>query len=283
VGTEKMYGQTFTVADDFYCSAVSFHATSDSKSYGATQQLQLTLLADTDADGIPDTSIGGPYSTGFPSIDGSKPWKQLKLSTPVFMQGGTVYGFVYTLPGPITNNLRVANSKTGGYADGKAINTDYTAGNFPNPLPPALNSVRDIAFTVQAAASAELYQHWAAGYSVAGSAGYADNPDGDTLVNLVEYGLGGAPDNPNDPPEIFPVFSRMGASMEYIYRRRTDAAARGLAYGLELNTNLVSGTWTTNGYSESGFGDLGNGFESVTNQVPTIQTNQFIRLRLSIQ
>jgi hypothetical protein len=54
-----------------------------------------------------------------------------------------------------------------------------------------------------------------------------------------------------------------------------------LSYYLELNTNLVFGTWSTNGYTEVGGNDLGSGFEIVTNQVPTTETNQFIRLRIS--
>jgi len=70
--------------------------------------------------------------------------------------------------------------------------------------------------------------------------------------------------------------------LEYSYRRRTDAAARGLDYSLELNTNLVSGVWSTNGYAETGTAPLETGFEAVTNQVPTTEMNRFIRLRISV-
>jgi hypothetical protein len=51
-----------------------------------------------------------------------------------------------------------------------------------------------------------------------------------------------------------------------------------LSYYLELNTNLVSGTWSTNGYTEVGGNDLGSGFEIVTNQVPTTETNHIYLL-----
>jgi len=155
--------------------------------------------------------------------------------------------------------------------------------SFPGSLPPALNSTRDIAFTIQAATAGELYAAWAAGYAIAGNDGYADNPDADALDNLAEYGLGGAPDNPNDPASIDPVLGDPGAgTIDYIYRRRTDAAARGLDYYLELNTNLVVGSWSTNGYSETGTMPLETGFEAVTNQIPTTEANRFIRLRILI-
>ena len=282
---ERMYGQTFKAAADFNLAAISFHATSVTKTYGTNQVLELALLVDTTSNDVPDTLIGDVLSVAFSSIDGSRPWKRLALQNPVPMQGNKTYGFVYTLIGPISDNQRVANSKTGGYADGKAINTDYPAGSFPGSLPPALSSPRDIAFTIQSASAAEIYATWTAGYSISGNDGYDDNPDGDALENLAEYGLGGSPTN-HDAFAILPRFgNKLGggsASMEYIYRRRTDRVARGLDYYLELCTDLVSNDWNTNGYAEAGFAPLETGFEAVTNQILTTETNQFIRLRISI-
>ena len=82
-----------------------------------------------------------------------------------------------------------------------------------------------------------------------------------------------------DSPSIAPVFE----NLEYIYRRRTDREARGLNYSLELGTNLVSGVWSTNGYTESGTAPLEPGFEAVTNRIPATEPNQFIRLKVSIE
>ena len=106
------------------------------------------------------------------------------------------------------------------------------------------------------------------------------------MNNMVEYGLGGNPTN-NDAAAVLPtsgIVADGGTNwLEYVYRRRTDAPARELNYWLELNTNLVSGAWNTNGYIEVDSAPLETGFEAVTNHIPTAsETNRFIRLRISI-
>ncbi|VGO16317.1 hypothetical protein PDESU_04908 [Pontiella desulfatans] len=279
VSNENMYGQTFIAAQDFALSAVSFRTASDTKSYGTNQVIALALLEDTNSNNVPDTLMGSVFETYFQAIDGSKPWKKLSLVQPVFMERGRTYAFVYTLIGPISNNLRASTDNTGsGYAGGSPINTTYTAGAFPNPLPPSLSG-RDLIFTVQAASGAALYQNWASGYPISEENGYGDDPDNDAFDNLSEYALGGNPSEPVDSPSITPAFE----NLEYIYRRRTDREARGLGYLLELNTNLITGIWGTNGYTESGTAPLESGFEAVTNQIPTAVSNQFIRLRISTE
>ena len=277
VGDAQMYGQTFKSASAFNLSAISFHATSDTKTYGTNQILQLSILEDTDANDIPDTITGGVFSVEFPAIDGSRPWKTMRLANAIPLEGNKAYGFVYTLIGPITNNLRVSNQNPGTYADGKGINTTYTVGTFPGTLPVSLNSARDIAFVIQSDAEGDtLYGDWIAGYSVSGSDGMGDNPDGDKIDNLAEYGLGGVPDVFDNGP--VPTFE----NLKYVYRRRTDAVARGLTYALEECTNLISNDWNTVTNPPTGSAPLESGFESVTNTIPTTETNQFIRLRISI-
>ncbi len=278
IGNEKMYGQSFVAPDDFALSAVSFHATGDTKDFGDSQMLQLSILEDTDSNNVPDTAISGELSVLFTSITGSTPWKKLTLVDPLMLESNKAYAFVYTLTGPISELFRVSTDNANGYTIGKGISTDYTAGDFPNPLPPALNSPRDIAFTVQRASAQSLYSSWANDYAISGHDGYVDNPDGDTLKNLAEYGLGGSPDNPNDAPGIVPTFD----NLEYVYRRRTDAAARGLTYTLEECTNLVSNDWNSFINPPTGVGALEAGFEAVTNQIPTTGPSQFMRLRISL-
>ena len=131
------------------------------------------------------------------------------------------------------------------------------------------------------------YESWGLEYGLTGSeTNYLAHSDADGLNQLLEYGLGGNPTN-NDASSILPMFGESSgggsASMEYIYRRRTDWEVRELNYWLELNTNLVSGTWNTNGYTEVGAGPLEPGFEAVTNRISTeSETNRFIRLRIRI-
>ena len=130
----------------------------------------------------------------------------------------------------------------------------------------------------------DYFAGWASGYSLGGQSGLLDNPDGDALNNLAEYAFGGAPDNPADAAGLLPVsgIESGGGSnwMEYVYRRRTDAATRGLSYTLEECSNLVSGAWSAILTAPSGTAPLEAGFEAVTHQIPATEANQFIRLRI---
>lgn len=131
------------------------------------------------------------------------------------------------------------------------------------------------------------YEMWASGYGLFGrDAEVSANPDSDAMPNLIEYGLGGNPTNDLDPG-VLPCFGRMDTdgtnAFEYVYRRRRDAAARGLTYFLELNPDLVAGTWTNDGYSVVGTGAINTDFEAVTNRVPAeALLHQFIRLKIRL-
>jgi hypothetical protein len=128
---------------------------------------------------------------------------------------------------------------------------------------------------------------WAGTFDIAGASGYADNPDGDALLNLAEYGYGGAPDDPNDPEWVLP---RLGLSnggapnrVDYIFRRRTDAVARGLTHTAEQSFDLRSDDWITVDGPVLGTAPLEAGFEAVTNRLETSEPNRFIRQRISIE
>jgi hypothetical protein len=98
------------------------------------------------------------------------------------------------------------------------------------------------------------------------------DPDNNGLNNLFEYSVG-----------KIPTHGVEGTSFEYIYRRRRDAAARGLSYELELSANLVSNAWTSSGFIEAGTDVIDADFETVTNTIPTLgKTNQFIRLNIEL-
>ncbi|VGO23115.1 hypothetical protein SCARR_05218 [Pontiella sulfatireligans] len=128
------------------------------------------------------------------------------------------------------------------------------------------------------------YNTWAGDYLLSGSnALWSADPDQDGFDNLSEYGLGGNPVNGFNP-EIVPAFQILTSSgqAEYIYRQRSDPAAYGLTYYLELNTNLTTQSWTTNGYTLIGGSQDIGGFRTVTNQVPT-GGNSSLFIRLQIQ
>jgi hypothetical protein len=106
----------------------------------------------------------------------------------------------------------------------------------------------DGTFTVAGIPKALYYDTWAGEHGHSGPvADRAANPNGDSLANLYEYGLGGNPKNTNMAAVLPVMHIRSGSDssnrMEYVYRRRTDYVARGLTYYLETNTNLVDGVW----------------------------------------
>jgi acetyl esterase/lipase len=120
----------------------------------------------------------------------------------------------------------------------------------------------------------EGYDLWAHGYGI--GAGTNDF-DFDGLKNLYEYGVGGNPTNALDRGTL-PIFTRSGSVLLYRHPRRSDDPA--LIYTLETTTNLVAGTWTSEGYTVSGTNVTGGTFNFVTNEVDTAASEKFIRLKI---
>ena len=127
---------------------------------------------------------------------------------------------------------------------------------------------------------------WNEEYALSGvAAGHYADPDADGLNNLTEYVLGADPTNAASGADLLPegrMVSDAGTWIEYVYRRRKDAAARDLSYRLEVVEDLQSGTWTTNQSTETGTADVDADFESVTNRIAATPTNRFVRLRATI-
>jgi hypothetical protein len=127
------------------------------------------------------------------------------------------------------------------------------------------------------------YLAWLGDHGLSGSNAWesADlEPDG--VNNWMEYAQGGNPTN-SDAIAILPTFEMepSATGMDYVYRRRTDYAARGLGYAVEVTTNLVGGIWQTNNTFVAGIGSLEPGFEAVTNRLPVAdEPQQFLRLRV---
>lgn len=127
------------------------------------------------------------------------------------------------------------------------------------------------------------YDAWAGGSGlVAGvNDGYADDVEPDGMNNLLEYALGGNP-LVDDAALMLPGYALDGSYLNYVYRRRLDAAARGLTYGVLVTTDLVDGVWI-NGTVEAGTEAIDFEFESVTNRVSTdVEAQQFMQLEVGI-
>ncbi|QBG46738.1 hypothetical protein EGM51_04750 [Verrucomicrobia bacterium S94] len=111
------------------------------------------------------------------------------------------------------------------------------------------------------------------------SGGVLDDDDSDGIVNLHEYAFGGNPSDAGDAG-ILPVYvvdnQAESNVFKYVYVRLTDPDS-GIIYRLEVSDSLSSTNWADTGYTVS-VGTESNGFESVTNSIPMVGTNQFIRL-----
>ena len=131
-----------------------------------------------------------------------------------------------------------------------------------------------------------LYNDWIVAYPGVGDASaMTNNPDGDSLDNLAEYAFGGDPSDPSDQGYVAQeslVDDAGTAYVEYVYAKRSDAADRGLTYSLELNSDLVFGSWTNTGYVETGIGSgaFGEGFDAITNRIPAAESKKFIRVQV---
>ena len=132
----------------------------------------------------------------------------------------------------------------------------------------------------------KTFEQWATDNSLTGNdALRTADPDTDGMDNLLEYALGGNP-NVDDADAKLPVsgIENVGGTnwFGYVYRRRLDAAARDLEYGVILNnTDLVFGTWTNIGTSaEYDTAPIDAEFESVTNVFLTTEDKKFVGLEV---
>lgn len=110
-----------------------------------------------------------------------------------------------------------------------------------------------------------------------------DDYEPDGMDNLLEYAPGGNPAS-NDAPGLLPVSSiatEAGTNwLVYIYKRRTDAAERGLNYQVLSGNSLVDGS-VTNTVPASGVSLPSNGFETATHRISTAgEDRQFMGLEV---
>ncbi len=161
--------------------------------------------------------------------------------------------------------LKLENGQAGFYASG--IATDYLFDNLfiKISLPPE-----------QLAGG---YEGWSTGWGVDIGADTNDY-DNDGLLNVYEYGLGGDPTDDTDQgvsPE-FDIVNTGGTNwFGYVHPQLADPAS-GITYHLELNTDLVSGTWVNAGYEVLGTNDTGGDLDFVTNVTDTVDSQKYLRL-----
>jgi hypothetical protein len=121
------------------------------------------------------------------------------------------------------------------------------------------------------------YGAWAATWGVdIGAEG--EDFDNDELINLYEYGLGGDPTDPLDQGVAPELVFEVGA-VNYIHPQLSDTNS-GLSYFIELNSDLIVGTWSNMGYTITGTNVTGGDLDFVTNSTGAAEDQKFIRLMI---
>lgn len=133
---------------------------------------------------------------------------------------------------------------------------------------------------------AATFENWAVDNGLSGdNALTSADPDSDGMDNLLEYALGGIP-NTDDAASVLPEFTMVDVDgtnwIEYVYNRRLDAGARGLAYDVILSADLTAGSWSNIGQTaEFGSAPIDEDFESVTNRIATDVSVRFTTLKVT--
>ena len=201
-------------------------------------------------------------TNGSLSLSGNGSWETLGLD----ITGGVAQ---YDLSGSVSvASLTVLGTSFG-------IGT-YTFADFQAASKEA-NFVDNGGTITVAAPSATGYELWVenSGLTPGVNDAFTDNPDEDALNNLYEYGLGGDPTNGVDIGFV-PTFDNDSGTMLYVHAQRADDST--LVYFLETIDDLVSGSWTNSGYSVTGTNVPGGLFDEVTNAIPTVADQTFVRL-----
>lgn len=138
-----------------------------------------------------------------------------------------------------------------------------------------LTSNRQVeSFYVSTGSFASAYQAWAVANSVGAM---SEDPDGDGVDNLGEYGLGGDPKNPAD--KGISSTEVVGNILNFMHVTLSDPES-GVSYLVETTDDLVDGTWVTNGITTVPGTYADPNFDSSTNSISMDGTEGFLRVRV---
>jgi hypothetical protein len=121
-----------------------------------------------------------------------------------------------------------------------------------------------------------------------GSYARTNDFDSDGIDDFTEWATGGDPTDDTDTGLSGSAYiaDESGTNrFAYITPQQVDAWPNGVDYYLEMNDNLISGTWTNadSWVSGTAAADFNADFDAVTNYVGNVESNdtQFLRLRVS--
>jgi hypothetical protein len=291
---DRSSGQVFTIETG---TSVSFDGLTlrtgnaiDFSGDGSPQTFLVALMKDTNGDGKTDLQIGETYAFDMSGQDWADADDYLTFHFGVPIKGleSGIYSFhtYFDEEHDANNFLFRRDMGTGTYAGGGQISrSDPTVFPVAN-LTPSTTGNDFIFFIHGTEASTNTFDYWIGQYglSPAQTAPAVDiEPDG--LDNLLEYALGGNPVS-DDAAEVLPKSALVedggSAWLEYVYRRRSDHAVRGLDYSVTISTNLIVNNWDAGGVTLTGVSLPALGIEMVTNRVATEDApRKFIKLEIT--
>ncbi|VGO18667.1 Ig-like domain-containing protein [Pontiella sulfatireligans] len=219
-------------------------------------------------------------------------WVKFGLGSGIPMTNGVTYTYLIVC-GEEDADHRInfaRDSSSTEYPDGNEMRgaNAYDVANFDTdpwdvatPIGAAVNTaqVGDMLFSIDGDIGPQLsaLEQWIKDYGLSNNL-LLDLPDGDGINNLLEYALGGNPNN-DDAAAILPTSEVDGAWLNYVYRRQNPADPA-LSYAVLSSTDLVNGP-ITNATSEAGASPVVDGFETVTNRISTTtEATQFMNLKV---
>lgn len=134
----------------------------------------------------------------------------------------------------------------------------------------------------------ETYASWSSGLFLPAESA---DPDHDGVSNLLEYAFGGSPEHASrldaDGRPLTPRIGLYGNQIRFSFRRRIDAAARGLDYQIETSDHPDSGSWSGilppgSVIQSAALSPPSPDFEQVTVDLPMAQARRFVRMKITL-
>ena len=155
------------------------------------------------------------------------------------------------------------------------------AGSYKVVATNAVGSATSNAVVVTVGSAATPYETWSSAQGLTGANnGATQDPDGDGVVNLLEFALGGNPLSATSAP--LPVVARSGANLTFTYDVETAAAGE---FAITAQSSADLATWSAVVHGSGGATISTTALDADTNRVvvtmPVSSARLFVRLHVA--
>lgn len=165
-----------------------------------------------------------------------------------------------------------------GFYDVTGVGFVVHASRAANPLEGARFDLNDFHAFLHVVNTAYTYSDWADEYLPDVIGAETNDFDDDGFDNLYEFALNGDPTGGTDGGGEAPVFTVVDNGFEYTHLVRNNAP--GLTYKVQTRESLTSGIWLDTGFQIEGTNVTGTIFDEVTNSIPVVVDQTFVRLKI---